>query len=102
MEITIQSLHFTASPQLNDFVTEKVSKLSHLYDRIESANVSLKLEPATETDNKLCEIRLAVPGNDVFAKRQAVTFEEATNEVVDALGRQLVKLKEKASPGKIV
>ena len=95
MEITIQSLHFDASEALKDFVTEKVSKLSTLYNKIESADVTLKLENAAQADNKICEIRLAVPGSDLFAKRQHQSFEEATNEVVDVLQQQIHKMKGK-------
>ncbi len=96
MNINIQSLHFTAKPELTDFITEKVNKLSALYDKIESAEVTLKLENSAENGNRICEIRLAVPGNDLFAKKQHETFEEATTEVVDALHTQLQKLKAKS------
>ena len=95
MELTIQSLHFTAQQKLNDFVTKKVSRLSHLYDKIESAEVCLKLDKSNTTDNKICEIRLVVPGNDLFAKREGKTFEKATDEVVDVLQRQIEKMKTK-------
>jgi len=99
MDITIQSLHFTASEELKDFINEKVKKLTHYFDKIESATVTLKLENSEDTDNRICEIRLAVPGNDLFAKRQAQTFELATSEVVDALEHQLNKLKSKTEGG---
>lgn len=95
MKLTIQSLHFTATQELNLFVTEKVNKLSHFFEDIESANVCLKLDKSGTTDNKICEIRLAVPGNDLFAKRQSTTFEEATNETVNVLEQQIKKMKEK-------
>ncbi len=95
MEINIQSLHFTASKELNDFVTEKVNKLSNHFDKIESATVSLKLENSDTTENKVCEIRLAVPGNDLFAKKQGKSFEEAVKEVVDILQVQIIKMKSK-------
>jgi putative sigma-54 modulation protein len=95
MKLTIQSLHFTAKSELTNFVTEKVNKLSHFYDKIESANVSLKLEKSDTTNNKICEIRLSVPGNDLFVKRQCKTFEEATNESVHILHQQIEKMKAK-------
>ena len=66
-----------------------------LYDKIESAKVCLKLDKSDTTDNKICEIRLVVPGNDLFAKRKGKTFEKATNEVVDVLQRQIEKMKTK-------
>jgi len=93
MKLTIQSLHFTEKYELNNFVTDKVNKLSHLYNKIESAQVCLKLDKSDQTENKVCEIRLAIPGNDLFAKRQCQTFEDATNQVVDILQRQIKKMK---------
>lgn len=94
MEISIQSLHFRASDALTAFVTEKTNKLSHYYNKIESAKVCLKLE-RSDVGNKICEIRLAVPGNDLFTEQQDETFEAATNKAVDVLHQQLVKMKEK-------
>ena len=93
MEIKIQSLHFKANDLLEEFVQEKVARLSHLNDKIISGDVCLKLDKSQKHDNKVCEIRLAVPGNDLFAKRQCKTFEEATNEVVEALQKQLRRNK---------
>ena len=93
MKIKIQSLHFKANEQLEEFVQNKVSKLSHFNDRIVSGEVCLKLDKSKELDNKVCEIRLAIPGNDLFAKKQCTTFEEATNEVIDALQKQLRRKK---------
>ena len=93
MEIKIQSLHFKANDLLEKFVQNKVGKLSHFNDRIVSGDVCLKLDKSQKLDNKVCEIRLSIPGNDLFAKRQSNTFEEATNEVVEALQKQLRRNK---------
>ena len=95
MNVTIQSLHFTAKKELTDFVTEKVNKLVHIYYKIDAAQVCLKLEKSDVNDNKICEIRLVVPGNDLFAKRQSATFEDAVNEAIDALQQQIKKIKTK-------
>ena len=46
-----------------------------------------KTEP--EKDNKITEIRLEVPGYDLFAKKQSHSFEAATDIVVEALEIQL-------------
>lgn len=93
MEIKIQSLHFTTNSQLEDFVQTKMSKLSHLNERVILANVCLKIDKADKLNNKVCEIKLSLPGNDLFAKKRSETFEEAINETVDALQQQLKKRK---------
>jgi putative sigma-54 modulation protein len=95
MKINIQSIHFSPSQSLNGYVTEKVKKLSHLYDRIESAEVSLKLDKSSTIENNVCEIKVGVPGNDLFASRQCKTFEQAATETVEALSHQIEKMKTK-------
>lgn len=102
MKIKIQSLHFKANNLLEEYVQNKVSKLSHLNEGIISGDVCLKLDKSTKEDNKVCEIRLSVPGNDLFAKRQCKTFEEATNETVDALQQQLKKRKTQLNNGRSI
>jgi ribosomal subunit interface protein len=93
MQINIQSLHFRATPLLEEHVTQKVNKLVRLNDRITTCDVYLRLDKALTGENKVCEIKLHVPGQDLFAKRQAESFEEATNEAVHALQEQLHKIK---------
>jgi len=95
MKVKIQSLHFNADQKLIDHVEEKVSKLNHFYDAILGTNVILKLEKSKQADNKVAEIKLHIPGNDLFAKRQCTTFEEATDTAVEALKKQIKKRKEK-------
>ncbi len=94
MQITIQSLQFKATDALETFVRTKVEKLSHLNKQIISGDVILKLEKSDINENKVCEIRVHIPGNNLFAKRQSKSFEEATNEAIDALQEQLLKRKE--------
>ncbi len=96
MEITIQSIHFNSKTALNDFITEKVNKLAHLLYKIESALVTLKMEKTYTGEIKICDIRLAVPGNDLYVTRQNETFEAATHEAVDALLEQIKRMKGKA------
>ena len=93
MNTTIQSLHFTARPELIEFTKEETAKLAHLNSAILSADVTLKLENSDTRDNKVCEIRLSIPGNDLFAKRQCATFEEAVKQVINALRQQLEHAK---------
>jgi putative sigma-54 modulation protein len=95
MKVTIQSVHFTADQKLLDFIEAKLQKLGVTYDAIIEGEVTLKLDNASNNENKITEIRLHVPGNDLFAKRQCNSFEEAADQVVDALRNQIMKHKEK-------
>ena len=42
-------------------------------------------------ENKLVEIKLHIPGKELFAKRNSISFEAATDEVTEALRRQILK-----------
>lgn len=98
MKAKIQSVHFDADKKLLDFIDEKIGKLVTFNSTIIDAEVILRLENSSTTDNKVVEIKLLVPGPDLFAKRQCKSFEEATDQAVEALRRQLRKVKEKAMP----
>jgi putative sigma-54 modulation protein len=93
MQINIQSLHFRATEPLETFVRTKVEKLPHINHQIISGDVILKLDNSDINENKVCEIQVHIPGNNLFAKRQNKSFEEATNEAVAALQEQLLKRK---------
>jgi putative sigma-54 modulation protein len=97
MKINIQSLHFKSSEDLHEFIESRISKLGHFSERIISADVSLKLDHSDKLTNKVCELRLEIPGNDLFAKSQCKTFEEAISESADAIQVQLIKQKTKDS-----
>jgi len=95
MNITIHSVHFKADKKLEDFVIDKVAKLENYFEGVISTEVTLRLDKNIETGNKVAEIRLNIPGNDVFAKKQAITFEQATDTAVEAVRKQITKHKEK-------
>ena len=98
MRVKIQSIHFDADAKLLNFVETKVGKLNTYSNAIIDSEVFLRLDKSSNHENKIAEVKLLVPGNDLFAKRQCKTFEEATDQVVEALRRQLKKQKEKAMP----
>lgn len=95
MNINIESLDFKADKKLLDFIEKKVNKLTKFYDGIVSADVKLRLEKEENKENKVAEVKLKVPQSDLFAKRNSTTFEEAVDNVTEALRKQLKKHKEK-------
>ena len=96
MKIRVQSIHFTADVKLLDFIQKKADKLDQFFDQIISGEVYLKLENTEDVANKITEIKLIIPGNDLFAKEQCKTFEEATDKAIESLRRQIDKRKTKA------
>ncbi len=96
MEVKINSVHFSPDKKLVDFVEKKVNKLDTFFDGIINAEITLKVLKPEVSNNKISELKLSIPANGyLFAKKQADTFEEATDLVVDAMRKQLSKFKEK-------
>lgn len=95
MEIQIHSVHFDADKKLLDFIQVKVNKLLQYRDDILAADIFLKVVNVQDDHNKIVEIKLDIPRNPLFAKKQSKTFEEATDNVVGALRRQITKQKGK-------
>ena len=91
MDIQIHSIHFDADRGLLDFINSKLNKLIKFNDTIISADVFLRIEKNDERENKLVDIKLHVPGKELFAKKHATSFEAAVDEVTKALRKQVVK-----------
>ena len=91
MNIQIHSIHFDADKDLLALINYKLNKLVTFNDSIISADVFLRIEKNNEMENKLVDVKMHVPGKELFAKRHATTFEVALDEVTEALRRQVVK-----------
>jgi putative sigma-54 modulation protein len=95
MNMKINSVRFDADQKLIEFIESKLDKLNQFDDQIIGAEVFLRLENNQGDENKLTEIRLNVSKDELFAKKQCKTFEEATDQSIEALRRQLIKKKGK-------
>ncbi len=95
MNIQIHSVRFDADKKLIDFVQQKLEKLTLFGEEIVNAEVYLRLDKDQERENKISEIKLELPGGPLFARKQSKSFEEATDEAMDALKKQIAKHKEK-------
>lgn len=95
MKWDIQTVDFKATDELLQFTEEKVSGLHKYYDQIVGAEVYLKLIQDEAKQNKKAEIKLNIPGNDLFAESHEASFEKAVNESIDKLKGQIRKLKTK-------
>ena len=95
MKVTTQSVNFNASSDLIDFIEKKVASLSKFHDKIVNAEVFLKLENSSDKENKITEIKINIPGNELVVKKQFKSFEEGVSTGVESLKRRLKKSKEK-------
>ena len=97
MDVKITSIHFNADSKLENFITEKVEKLTNFDEKLSSSDVNLSLEKPVgrNYDSKIVKIKVIAKGYDYFAEKKSDTFEAATNEAVNAIEIQVKKRKEK-------
>ncbi|MGH1386187.1 ribosome hibernation-promoting factor, HPF/YfiA family [Kordia sp.] len=95
MKVNMQSVNFTVDRKLVDFIQRKMDKLETYYDKIIDADVYLKVENTSAKENKIADVRVNIPGDDLMVKKQCRSFEEAIDEATNTLQRALLKRKEK-------
>ncbi|MBO4802153.1 MAG: ribosome-associated translation inhibitor RaiA [Bacteroidaceae bacterium] len=94
MEIRIQAIRFEPTEKLQDFIHKKVGKLDKFSDEIRKVEVSLKVVKPETAMNKEVSIRVST-SSELYAEKICDTFEEAIDNCMDALVKQLQKTKEK-------
>ncbi len=91
----LQTVGFHAEQALIDYTHLKTEGLMKYYDQIVGAEVYLKLTNDDKNETKVAEMKLNIPGNDLFASSQADKFEGAINASTEKLKSQIRKLKTK-------
>jgi putative sigma-54 modulation protein len=100
MKLKVQSIHFDADRKLVNFIQKKIDKLETYFDRMVDGEVFLRLNNEG-VENKTVEIKLNLPGNQLFATEKARSFEAATDQATEALKAQLKKFKTKVKNGRV-
>lgn len=96
MRVDINAVNFELSPMLDELIQKKVSKLERFYDHIIDCLVFLTGEgPADKFTSRNVEIKVNVKDSTLFCKENAESFEQALDEAVECMKRQLKKYKEK-------
>ena len=96
MKITVKSVGLTPHAPLEEHVEKKLSKLETFYDKIIDCTVFLKVDNASDKNNKTIELVVKIPGNDIVVKKTGASFEESLDESVDTAKKLLIKKKELA------
>ena len=94
MNIRIESIHFVADKKLKATIEKRIQKLLQYYDRITNAIVHLKLKNSGQVKDKIIEIKLMVPGEVLVASGSSKTFENALDQTLSTIKRNLVRYKE--------
>lgn len=95
MKMNVQSVNFTADQKLINFIQKKLDKLENHFDNVIYADVYLKVQNTSEKENKVSEILLSIPGDEIICKKRGRRFEVGVDECISSLERQLQKRKKK-------
>ncbi|AVR46363.1 ribosome-associated translation inhibitor RaiA [Christiangramia fulva] len=95
MEAIFEFVQLDKSENLESFTQKKLNKLENKYNWIVRANVFFKRDENQKPDGYICEIKLSVPGPEIFAQSNENSFEAAIAQTVSDLERQCSKRKAK-------
>ena len=95
MKLYIHYIHTDVDENLNAFIQKKVDKLDTFYDNIIEGEVYLKRSNNNTEENAVAELKVKIPGSSPFAVEQAKSFEAAVDACVEAVRKQIKKIKGK-------
>lgn len=98
MEVNVQFVKMPTSESMEAFVNRRLEKLAKRYEWIIKADVFYKIENDPKGKGKICNIQLSLPGPQIFATSNKISFEAATDETISDLEKQLKKRKSELKP----
>lgn len=94
MTINIQFVNLDHSDSLEKFTQERLNKMAAKYDWLINADVFFKEEGTNPEKGKICNIKLSLPGPQIFATSDEKNFEMSVKETISDLEIQLKKRKQ--------
>lgn len=94
MKTTFAARHIESDRDFKQYSLNEITKLEQFFDGIISCDIVL--QPGNDPDNPCtAELRVQVPKKLLTASEDGQTYEQAINNVVDNLVRQIRKYKTK-------
>lgn len=94
MTVNFQYVDVDASEWLSEHAKEKLDKLAHKYEDLINAEVFFKEDKNEPVDSKICNIKLSLPGPQIFASSNQKNYEMAVKKTISDLEVQLKKRKD--------
>ena len=94
MTINIQFVNLDYSDSLAEDTRVKLKKMAEKYDWLINADVFFKEEGTNPEKGKICNIKLSLPGPQIFATSDEKNFEMSVKETISDLEIQLKKRKQ--------
>ena len=95
MTVKVQA-PFQVTETLQNLIDEKTNKLQHIFERITSVEIFLKVDADRHKhgNSKQVEVKLNVPRQTLFAEDHNEEFDRALIKAMDKMRKQLLKYKE--------
>lgn len=95
MQIKITGKGIDLTESIQEYVEKKIGALDKFYDKIIRAQVIVGVENHHHLKGQIfiCECKLEVPGNDLFASKNEKNLYKAVDQVRDFLEGELKKHK---------
>jgi putative sigma-54 modulation protein len=95
MEVLIKSFDEEVSDNLKREIKKKFKSAERIYQRTVSCDITLFKEDNNDENDYCIEAKMVVPGNILFAKEKAESFESALDKLIPDIKHQLIRYKEK-------
>ena len=94
MKHNTEFVNVDKSDALEERISAALNKIGAKYSWVTSAEVFIKLENDKTGKGKVCEMKLSLPGPQIFASSNSFSFETAVHDAQKELERQLKRIKE--------
>lgn len=92
MTIEFHTPYGKVTEELVKSIRKDVLEFTHINKKITRAEIALREDrEVRESENKICEIRLSVFGDDLFVRRSGGQFEKSSKEAIKELRRLVSK-----------
>ena len=91
MQVHVTARHFDMDPELKRYVEDKVSRLSHFFDRVDEAHVVLSVEG----HRMLAGVTVHASRAVISSEQEGTDIRSALDSALDKVERQVRKYKER-------
>ncbi len=95
MKLNTQAVNFEIATRLGQHIEKKTRRYEKLLTPSAEMDIRMTLVKPETNLNKEAAIRITGMGAELFAQKTCDTFEQAIDECLEALDRQLEKQKDK-------
>lgn len=91
MQIQMTGQNTEVTPALREYAEKKLKRINSMVDKINHIHLTFHVEKI----NQIVEANISVPGSQIHAEATSEDMYESIDKLIDKLGRQLGKYKEK-------